>query len=51
MTEPSHMCVLYFVIFIAEIQLFSSSYLANSFPSIVTVFNEKVKGAQSCPAL
>ena len=52
-TEHSHMCVLYFVIFIAEIQLFSSSHLANSFPSIVTMFKEKVKvkGAQSCPAL
>ena len=54
MTEwvSTHMCVLYFVIFIAEIQSFSS-HLANSFPSIVTMFNEKVKvkGAQSCPAL
>ena len=56
MTEwvSTHTCVFYIWLhLLLRFNYFLHHILANSFPSIVTIFNEKVKvkGAQSCPAL
>ena len=56
MTEwvSTHTCVFYILLhLLLRFNYFLHHILANSFPSIVTIFNEKVKvkGAQSCPAL
>ena len=56
MTEwvSTHTCVFYILLhLLLRFNYFLHHILANSFPNIVTIFNEKVKvkGAQSCPAL